>query len=197
MPEDGYFKVPLAYWEYGWDRKPSLRGKFCYLVNLFHTEISDIKPWWTHSLENLDSYFHVDKWTIMRGIRELKKMGVVEVEYDMAVNIDGTKRENRKPNRYKLNPLLSQEQIDKEWQELEDIYGKELVIKARRLAFMMEVGNSPEGVEDFIRIMGRYPEEWVEKATNMTAKRRPDNPSRTFGFIVGILKNWEKQGHMD
>jgi len=188
---------PLAYWEYGWDRKLSLRGKFCYLVNLFQTEISYTKSWWTHSLENLDSYFHVDKWTIMRGMRELKKMGIVEVEYDRAVNKDGTLKDDRKPNRYKLNPLFSQEQMDKKWQELEDIYGSELVKKARRLAFMMEMGDSIEGVEDFIRLMGRYPEEWVEKATNMTARRRADNPSRTFGFIVGILKNWHEEGRAD
>jgi len=52
-------------------------------------------------------------------------------------------------------------------------------------------------VEYFIRIMGRYPEEWIEKATYITAKRRADNPSRNFGYIVGILKRWEKQGPAD
>ncbi len=39
-PKKGYFNIPLAYWKYGWDRKFSLRGKFCYLANLFQIEIS-------------------------------------------------------------------------------------------------------------------------------------------------------------
>jgi DNA replication protein DnaD len=48
-----------------------------------------------------------------------------------------------------------------------------------------------------IQIIGRYSEEWVKKATEITARMRADNPSRNFGYIVGILKRWDKQGHMD
>ena len=196
-PEIKYFKVPLAYWEYGWSRKLDLRSKFCYLINIYRTEFSDIKPWWSLPLDLLAEDFNVDKWTVMRGMRELKKLGLLEVEYDEALNDKGVFSGNRKPNKYKIKPLLSQEEIDKEWKELENIYGVELVNKTRGFAIMIEEGNNTQKVEAFIQIIGRYSEAWVEKATIITTRMRADNPSRNFGYIVGILKRWEKQGHTD
>jgi len=73
----------------------------------------------------------------------------------------------------------------------------ELVNKARGFAIMVEEGNNAQKVESFIQIIGRYSETWVENATKITAKMRADNPSRNFGYIIGILKRWDKQGHMD
>ena len=196
-PQIGYFKVPLAYWEYGWSQKLSLRSKFCYLINLYRTEFSDIKPWWSLPLDLIAEDFNVNKWTIMRGMRELKKLGLLDVEYDAALNEQGIFTGSRKPNKYRIKPLLSPEEIDKKWAELRNIYGEELVEKARGFAFMIEQGNNIEKVEAFIRIMGSYTEEWVEKATRITAKMRADNPSRNFGYIMGILKRWDKQGYAD
>jgi hypothetical protein len=196
-PQIGYFKVPLAYWEYGWSQKLSLRSKFCYLINLYRTEFSDIKPWWSLPLDLIAEDFNVSKWTVMRGMRELKKLGLLDVEYDAALNEQGIFTGGRKPNKYRIKPLLSPEEIDRKWAELRNIYGEELVEKARGFAFMIEQGNNIEKVEDFIRIMGRYTEEWVEKATRITAKMRADNPSRNFGYIMGILKRWDKQGYAD
>jgi hypothetical protein len=141
--------------------------------------------------------FNAGKWTIMRGMRELKKLGLLDVEYDAALDEEGIFTAGRKPNKYCIKPLPSPEEIDKKWTELKNIYGEELVKKAREFAFMIEQDNNIEIVEAFIRIMGRYTEEWVEKATKITARMRPDNPSRNFGYIVGILKNWDKQGDAD
>ncbi|MDP3042377.1 MAG: hypothetical protein Q8N62_06645 [Candidatus Omnitrophota bacterium] len=59
---------------------------------------------------------------------------------------------------------------------------------------MIEQGNDTKIVESFIQIMARYGREWVEKAAKKTASMRADNPSRNFGYIVGILRNWEKEG---
>ena len=195
-PQIGYFKVPLAYWEYSWSRKLDLRSKFCYLINLYRTEFSEIKPWWSLPLDLIAEDFNVNKWTVMRGMRDLKKLGLLDVEYDSALNEEG-KFSGREPNKYRIKLLLSQEEIDKKWRELENIYGEELIEKARGFAFMIEQGNNIEKVEDFIRIMGRYTEEWVEKATKITARMRVDNPSRNFGYIMGILKRWDRQGYMD
>lgn len=196
-PEIRYFKVPLAYWEYGWSRRLSLRSKFCYLINLYRTEFSDIKPWWSLPLDLLAEDFNVNKWTIMRGMRELKKLGLLDVEYDAALNEEGVFTGGREPNKYRIKPLPSQEEIDRKWSELKNIYGEELVKKAKGFAFMLEEDNNVEKVEDFIRLIGRYTEVRVERATRITARMRPDNPSRNFGYIVGILKRWDKQGYMD
>ncbi len=126
-------------------------------------------------------------------MRDLKKLGLLDVEYDTALNEEG-QFSGREPNKYRLKPLLSQEQIDKGWADLKKTYTEETVNKAREFAFLIEQGNNIEIVESFIRIMERYSEEWVAKATKITAKMRPDNPSRNFGYIVGILKNWEEEG---
>jgi hypothetical protein len=94
-------------------------------------------------------------------MRELKKLGLLDVEYDEALNDQGVFSGKRKPNKYRIKMLLSQEEIDKKWKELENIYGMELVNKARGFAIMVEEGNNTEKVESFIQIIGRYSEEWV------------------------------------
>ncbi|MDP2830768.1 MAG: hypothetical protein Q8O02_00785 [Candidatus Omnitrophota bacterium] len=62
---------------------------------------------------------------------------------------------------------------------------------------MIEQGNDTKIVESFIQIMARYDPERVEMAAKKTASMRADNPSRNFGYIVGILRNGEKEGHVN
>jgi hypothetical protein len=195
-PQKGYFNVPLAYWEYGWNRKLNLKTKYCYLISVYRTEFSEIKPWWSLPLSLLAEDFHLGKWTIMRGLRNLKKQGLLDVEYDNALNEEG-KFSGREPNKYRLKPLLSQEQIDKGWADLKKAYNEKSVTKARELAFMIEQGNDIEIVGSFIRLMDEYGGKWVTEAAQMTARMRADNPSRNFGYIVGILRNWVKEGRVD
>lgn len=195
-PQNLYFGVPKAFWEYGWSRKLNLRAKYCYLINLYRTESSEIKPWWSFSRDILARDFSVNRWTLTQGMRDLKKLGLLDVEYDAALNEEG-KFSGREPNKYRIKPLRSQEEIDKQWAELKKTYAEETVNKARELAFLIEQGNNVEKVESFIELMARYGEERVKKATKLTARMRADNPSRNFGYIVGILKNWEKEGRVD
>lgn len=195
-PQGYYFKVPKAFWEYGWSRKLNLKTKYCYLISVYRTEFSEIKPWWSLPLDLLSEDFHLGKWTIMRGMRNLKKLGLLDVEYDAALNEEG-KFSGREPNKYRLRPLLSQEEIDKQWAGLGKTYPEETVKKAREFAILIEQGNDVETVGFFIQLMSVYGEERVEKATKLTAMMRTDNPSRNFGYIVGILKNWEKEGRVD
>lgn len=125
-------------------------------------------------------------------MRDLKKLGLFEVEYDEALNDEGVFSGTRQSNKYRIKPLFSQEEIDKKWVRLKSIYGEVLVKKAREFAFLIDEGNNPEIVESFIQIIGKCGEKRVEKAAKMTARSRTDNPSRHFGYIVGILKNWEE-----
>lgn len=185
------FKVPKAYWEYGWSRKLGLRAKYCYLINIYRTEFSEIKPWWSLPLELLAQDFNIGRRTVMEGMRELKKSGLLEVEYDVTLIKDGV-FVGKEPNKYRIKPLLSQEEIDKKWDRLKNIYGDELVEKARKLAYLIEEDNDLEIVESFIQIIGKYGENWVNKATKKTARKPVGNPLRNFGYIVGILKSWEK-----
>jgi hypothetical protein len=127
----------------------------------------------------------------MEGMRELKKLGLLEVEYDVTLIKDGV-FVGKEPNKYRIKLLLSQEEIDKKWDRLKNIYGDELVRKARKLAYSIEEDNDVEIVESFIQIIGKYGEDWVNKATEKTARKSVGNPSRNFGYIVGILKSWEK-----
>jgi len=53
VPEESYFNLPYAYWEYGWDKKLSLPAKFMYLVNLYEQENSPTKPWWSSSRQGI------------------------------------------------------------------------------------------------------------------------------------------------
>ncbi len=195
-PQNRYFKVPKAFWEYGWSRKLDLKSKYCYLISVYRTEFSEIKPWWSLPLDLLADDFHLGKWTIMRGMRNLKKIGLLDVEYDAALNEEG-KFSGREPNKYRLRPLLSQEQIDKQWVDLKKTCPEEKVNKARELAVLIEQVNDVQIVKSFIQLMAVYGGEQVEKATKLTARMRADNPSRNFGYIVGILRNWDKEGRVN
>lgn len=194
-PLKAYFNIPYAYWEYGWSKELGLRAKFAYLINIYKQETSVIKPWWSLSLSLLAQDFHIHPWTIRNGMSELEKEGILEIERGRVEK--GMVFTDREPNHYLLKPLPSPEVMEKRWRELELIYGEAMVKEARELAFMIDKGKSHECAEDFIRIIGRYGEEWVEEATREVAKMRADNPRRHFGYIVGILKRWQEQGFRD
>ncbi|MCX6765344.1 MAG: hypothetical protein NT148_02285, partial [Candidatus Nealsonbacteria bacterium] len=183
-------------WEYGWREKLDLKTKYCYLISVYSTERSKIKPWWNLSQNRLAEDFHLGIATVCRGLRELKKAGLLDVEYDDALNEEG-KFIGRDTNKYRLRPLFSQEMIDKQWADLRKEFTEEEVHKAGELAALIEEEHNVEKVKDFIRIMSIYGRDSVEKATKMVARLKADNPCKNFGYIVGILKNWEKEGRVD
>ena len=183
----GYFNIPLAYWEYGWSKKLSQNAKFAYLINVYKEALSKDSPWWSLSLKLLAQDFHVDHTTISPGMRELEKYGVLEIKRGRSAK--GASFGDRDANEYLLGILYSEKDMDKKWLALEERYGKDLLANAREFSFMIDRGFNPKAVENLIRIIQQYGEENTAKAVKKVSSMRPDNPLRNIGYVVGILRH--------
>jgi len=211
LPEKAYFNIPYAYWDYGWDKKLSLRAKFMYLVNIYEQETSEIKPWWSLGREILRDDFYTSVYTITRGMRELERFQIVDIWRGRLPNkqspfTDKPVRQwfgflysqSHKPvNLYLLKPLPSPESIKHAWEALEEAYGREAVALARKLARLIDEENNYQVAEKFIQLIDAYSYNWTESAAKITAKLSGQNPARNVFYVEGILKRWSEQGYMD
>ncbi|MDP2922094.1 MAG: hypothetical protein Q8O30_00025, partial [Candidatus Omnitrophota bacterium] len=174
------------YWEYEWDKKLSMRAKFCWLINLAYVSISDAKPWWFSSLEVLSKRFNVGVWMISKGMQELRKLNLIDVEYSP---MDSKDPENRSAKSYKVLPLYDPEWLEKEWEKLILKYEEGTVQEARGLAEIVFEENVPEIVEDIIKEIDRLGITKVKAAFDIIAKKNIDNPKRCYQYLKGILRD--------
>jgi hypothetical protein len=186
-PDEWYFEIPANYWEYGWDRKLSMRAKFCYLILLAYAGISDAKPWWFASRDVLSKRFNVGIWMISKGMQELRKWNLIDVAYDELGQDPG---KGRLAKSYKALPLYDPEELEKEWDSLILKYGGEKVQEARTLAEIVFEENAPAIVEDIIKEIDRLGINKVKEAFDIIAKKNIDNPKRCYQYVKGILRNF-------
>lgn len=58
LPQEGYFSIPKEYWLYGWDKLLSMPEKFCFLLNLYKTNIM-CNPTWSGYMGDLTREFNI------------------------------------------------------------------------------------------------------------------------------------------
>lgn len=186
-PEEWYFQLPANYWGYGWDRRLSMRAKFCYFINLAYVSISDAKPWWFASLETLTKRFNVGKWMLSKGMQELRRLNIIDVEYP-PLDKEGPQR--RLAKSYKLLNLFDPAWLESEWDKLELLYGADNLNQARDFAKIVYEENDPEIVEDIIKRINAFGKKQVKAAFDIVAKKNPDNPKRCYPYVKGIIDKW-------
>ena len=184
-PQGKYFLLPGEYFTYGWDKKLSLAAKYCYVINLYKSSLSKDKPWWFGSRETLGLKFHIQRDTVTKGMAELRRLNLIDVEYsDIEEGY-----ENREPAKYKPLNLYCPEQQTQKWERLEKLYGKDRVKEARKLAEIVFEENAPTIIEDIILLTDEHGKEQVQKAFDIVSQKAIDNPKRTYKYVMGILKN--------
>lgn len=94
--------IPYEYWNYGYSDRLSLRAKYMYLIYLYEVSRSVQYPYWFHSQEDMAKLYGISRDTITKGLRELEKMGILEVTRSRLRPPDFS---SRKANLYKLLPL--------------------------------------------------------------------------------------------
>ena len=184
-PQEWYFQLPDSYWSYGWNRKLSMRAKFCYLINLAYASISDARPWWFASREILSKRFNVGKWMLSKGMQELRRLNLVDVEYP-PLDKKGTQRCLAKS--YRLLNLYDPAWLEAEWDRLELLYGENNLKKARDFAEIVYEENDPQVIEDIIKRINQFGKKQVKKAFDIVAKKNPDNPKRCYPYVKGIIE---------
>lgn len=186
-PKRWYFKIPASYWNYGWDRELTMRAKFSYFINLAYSSISNAKPWWFASLKTLSKRFNVSKWTITKGMQELRRLNIIDVKYPP---LDKTASNRNQAKSYKVLNLYDPEWLENEWERLNQAYGKKKLDKAREYAKIVFKENVPQDVEEIIVIMNLHGEKVIKEAFAVVAKKKIDNPKRTYAYVKGIIAKW-------
>ncbi|MBI5874148.1 MAG: hypothetical protein HZB36_08460 [Candidatus Omnitrophica bacterium] len=187
-PREGYFNVAIAYWEYGFDKRLMLREKFAYMIAIYEQEIARPKLWWQKSLKGLSEKYHIGEWTLSYALRELKKLDILEVRHSRVEGGSDQDYSDREPNKYRFKELVSPQEKERQWKALEKSFGAGMVKEARELAGQIDEGNNLQAAKDFIRIIKQYGLENVKQATGEVEKLGADNPLRSIGYIVGVLK---------
>lgn len=189
VPQKNYFYIPVSYWEYGFRKRLSLRAKYCYLINLLMVSVSDIPPMWSASREAISRRFHIDKWTISKGMGELRRHNLIDIKYTSPEGVDYS---FSFPNHYVLLSLYNPEKLEEHWIKLQKIYGLKKTKKARKYAQVVFKENDPVVVEEIIALIDTHGEKPVKKAFNIVKKKRISNPKRSYAYVLGIIENLTK-----
>jgi len=185
IPNELYFELPEDYFKLGWNRELSLRAKFCYLINLAYTDISDIKPYWSKSVATITKQFgDIGQDIIHKGMGELRREKLIEVRYD---ELTGKPYDERRPKMYKLLKLYDPKERQLKLKAIEEKYGKGTYAKARIYAEIVFEENNPEVIEDIISKMKEYGQKEVKRAFGEIARKNIDNPKRNYLYVTRIL----------
>ena len=179
-------ELPIAFWEYGWNRRLSMKAKYLYFVGLIERQKSTIKPWWFDSQERLSERYGISVKSIVDGLLELQRHNLIEI-YRFSPE-PGEPYWHRWSNQYYINELVPPAATRQIWVELEKKYSKIDVKRAVRLARQLNEPEDPEIVERFVQLIEEYGYKAVRYANNITAKLRVENPKRHIGYTISILK---------
>ena len=178
--------LPIAFWEYGWNRRLSMKAKYLYFVGLIERQKSTIKPWWFDSQERLSERYGISVKSIVDGLLELQRHNLIEI-YRFSPE-PGEPYWHRWSNQYYINELVPPAVTQQLWVELEKKYSKIDVKRAKGLARQLNEPEDPEIVERFVQLIEEYGYKAVRKANNITAKLRVENPKRHIGYTISVLK---------
>lgn len=184
-PETRFAQIPSAFWDYGWARTLSFSAKVMTLLNLAYSAIGDVPPRWHSSGKTLSERHHISTWFISRGTTELRRLNLVEVEYD---EFPETGHERRTPNVYLPNPLYDPKKRTKQFKRLENLYGKKAVERAKKIAAVVYKDNDVNGIERLIGLEKRYGRGVVDQAVRIVSLKNEDNPKRSLGYLIGTIE---------
>ena len=189
IPQEQYFGLPDDYFNFGWNRELSFRAKFCFLINLICSNISDTKPYWSKSVAVITKQFGgIGEDIVHKGMDELRRKQLIDVRYDQ---FSDKPYIERAPKMYKLLKLYDPKELGLKLKAIGDKYGEVSYSKARKYAEMVFEENNPEVMEDIILKTEQYGEKKVKKAFDLIGQKNIDNPKRSYGYVVGILENMD------
>ena len=188
VPDNEFFELPEEYFTFAWHRKLSMRAKFCYLINLLNTRTSDILPFWSKSIKQITRECgNISGHILFKGMDELRRKRLLEVEYDDLTHTPYTKRS---PKTYRPLPFYDFDVLTKAIDDLERKHGKTTFDRARAYAQIVFEEYNPQVIEDIINKEKEYGKTTLKKAFNIVAQKNTDNPKKTYAYVVGILENW-------
>lgn len=185
QPNERFIELPIIYFSYDWDKKLSLRAKVLYLVSLAYYAISDSKPWFFVSRQQIREKFHLKEWYVSNGMQELRKFNIVDIRYS---KFEEDPETPRLANYYKVLGLYDPSKVDERFKELSARYGEAKVQMIRGYAKIVYKENDPQAIESLLKLLTDYGQEAILKAVRVVSKKRPDNPKRSIAYLEGIIR---------
>ncbi|MFH1458608.1 MAG: phospholipase D-like domain-containing protein [Candidatus Omnitrophota bacterium] len=185
LPQEKYCSIPDEYWQYGWNKRLSFPEKYFFLINLCKAGASRGRVW-TGYRKGLMEEFNLSRDTIIRGVKGLRRLNIIEIEYPPYPEGGGFAK--RSPIRFRLLGLYSPEILQQEKERLAKLYGKEHFEQAKKYAGIVFKDNDIQVIEDIIKKMEEYGSEQIDEAFSKVSYRSPDNPKRSYKYVVGILQ---------
>ena len=183
--KEAYIEIPLSFWEYGYDKRLSMKAKFFYLINLRERKRSKIFPWWQRRIKDLERIYGISKRSLTGASIELQREDIIEVYRTAPKKMEFPGF--RKPNRYLVKELCPEEEFGREIKELEKKYGVRVVGQAKKMADELNEPRDIQVIRTFIDLIQKYGFDKVSEANAETAKLRPHNAKRHIGYTIIIL----------
>jgi hypothetical protein len=183
-------ELPLIYFTYDWHKTLNLKAKTLYLVSLAYYTLSDSKPWFFVSREQINKQFHLKPWYTSNGMQELRKLNIIDIRYS---KFEEDAETPRLAHYSKLIGLYDPTKVDENFKALSQRYGEANLQKIRNYAKAVYKENDPDSIETLLKLLTDYGEEPIKKAITIISKKRPDNPKRSFAYLVGIIEKSSKK----
>ncbi len=185
FPQSDYFSISVELLEESWLTKLSSRELFFYLVNLSEFKNSSSKPFWFDSQVRLGERYGLNPKTVSQAAYDLMARNFIEIVHD--IPDPGQELGERKANRYLLNPLPSEKELIRIWDEMASRHG-EIYYLARHLAGRINEPEDPEAVGSIVMIIKIYGEEAVSEVISKVTRLSFANGKWELRYISGILK---------
>ena len=183
--EGGGVRISEAYWSLGWDRRLSMMGKSFFLISQAESATAVTRPRWSAARTTLAHRYHLAPGMVSRGVTELRRQNLVEVEYGPL----GKKGpEERPPNIYTPNPLYDPSHNDLRRKDLTARFGPEKVARAQSIASLLYEDNDMTVLEELINLESRYGRDRMDRAVFVLGRMNVDNPKRNFPYFKGIVQ---------
>lgn len=184
--EAGGVVVPEAYWALGWNRRLSLAGKSFYMISQIESVAAVTRPRWSVARTTLAERYHLSSTFISRGVAELRRQNLVEVEYG-PLSKNGA--QDRPPNIYTPNPLYDPVINEDRRAALVARVGPETVARAEKAARLIYEDSDRAILEELVDLESRYGRVRMDHALAVLGRMNVDNPKRNFPYLKGIVQS--------
>lgn len=178
--------VPEAYWALGWNRRLSLAGKSFYWISQVESAAAVTRPRWSAARTALAERYHLSAAFISRGVTELRRQNLVEVEYGPLTKHGA---DDRPPNIYTPNPLYDPAINEDRRAKLIARVGPEAVGRAEKIAQLIYEDSDMTILEELVDLESRYGRTRMDHAVAVLGRMNVDNPKRNFPYLKGIVQS--------
>ena len=182
--------VPAAYWEWGWDRRLTFRGKVMYLLSQMYAARSPFAPTWSWSQEDLAARHGLSVAFVNYGLMDLRRQNLIEVEPGA---LTPARFGDRHANRYTPNPLYDPRALDHALAALEIQYGKAPVRRAKGYAAAVHEDHDVRAITRLMALEREFGQAVVRRAVAKVGAMNGSNPKKTVGYLIRVIQGMGKE----